>query len=123
MAKVLIVEDDPFLLKMYSKKLQVAGFEVDTASDGETGLAKIKSFLPNLVLMDIMLPKLNGLEALQRSKADPATASIPILILTNLSASTDAEEAVKKGAAGYMVKSNYSPSQVIDKVKQILGTT
>ena len=121
MAKILLVEDDPFLLKMYSKKLQVEGFEVEIAVDGEDGLNKIKSFSPDLVLMDIMLPKLNGIEALDKSKADPETKDIPILILTNLSTATDAAEAVRKGAIGYMVKSDYTPTQVIEKIKQILG--
>lgn len=120
MAKILIVEDDPFLLKMYSKKLQVEGFEVEIAKDGEEGLIKIKSFLPDLVLMDLMLPKLNGLEAIEKAKSDPATKNIPILVLSNLSATTDTEEAVKKGAIGYLIKSDYTPSQVIDKIKEIL---
>lgn len=120
MAKILIVEDDPFLLKMYIKKLQVEGFEVETAKDGEDGLAKIKSFLPDLVLMDIMLPKLSGLEAIEKAKADPLIKNIPILVLSNLSASADTETAVKKGAVGYLIKSDYTPSQVIDKIKQFL---
>ncbi|OGE29291.1 hypothetical protein A2867_05420 [Candidatus Daviesbacteria bacterium RIFCSPHIGHO2_01_FULL_40_11] len=120
MPKILIVEDDPFLLKMYAKKLQVEGFEVEIAKDGEEGLAKFKSFLPDLVLLDVMLPKLNGLEVIERVKADPETQSIPILVLSNLSATADTETAVKKGAVGYLIKSNYTPSQVIDKVKGFL---
>lgn len=120
MTKILIVEDDLFLQKMYSKKLQVEGFEVSLAQDGEEGLAKIKSFIPDLVMMDVMLPKLNGLEALERAKADPAIKDIPILILTNLSAPVDAETAVEKGAIGYMIKSDYTPTQIVAKIKQIL---
>lgn len=120
MAKILIVEDDPFLIKMYIKKLQIEGFEVESAEDGMTGLAKIKSIRPDLVIMDVMLPKMNGIEALEKSKADPETKNIPILVLTNLSTSQDAEIAVKKGAVGYMVKSDYTPSQVISRIKQIL---
>lgn len=120
MPRILIVEDDSFLLKMYSKKLQVEGYEVETAMDGEEGLQKIKSFLPNLVLMDLMLPKLNGLEAIEKAKADPAIRNIPILVLSNLSVTADTEEAVKKGAVGYLIKSDYTPSQVIDKIKEIL---
>lgn len=119
-SKILIVEDDPFLLKMYQKKFQVEGFEVEVAEDGVAGLEKMASFAPDLVLMDIMMPKLNGLEAIQKAKADPTTAKIPILVLTNLSTSTDAEAAVKKGAVGFLVKSDYTPSQVITKVKSVL---
>lgn len=120
MAKVLLVEDDQFLRKMYSKKLQVAGFETEVAGDGEEGLAKMKSFKPNLVLMDVMMPKLNGLEATSKAKADPDIKDIPILVLTNLSSSEDAQTAVKRGAVGYLVKSEYTPSQIIEKVKNII---
>lgn len=120
MSKILIVEDDPFLLKMYKKKFEVAGFEVQTATDGLSGLSKMKSFMPNLVLMDIMMPKLNGLDAIGRAKVDPAIAKIPVLVLTNLSSTTDAEAATKKGALGYLIKSDVTPSQVLAKVEQLL---
>lgn len=118
--KILIVEDDLFLLKMYKKKFEVGGFIVEIAEDGLAGLEKMKSFAPNLVLMDIMMPKLNGIEALEKAKADPEISKIPILILTNLSTASDAETAVKKGAAGFMVKSDVTPSQVVEKTKAIL---
>jgi|SRR3972149_8050101 len=120
MPKILIVEDDPFLLKMYTKKLQVEGFEVEIAKNGEEGLIKLKSFMPDLALLDVMLPKLNGLEVIERAKADPQTKNIPILVLSNLSASADTETAVKAGAVGYLIKSDYTPSQVIGKVKDLL---
>lgn len=120
MAKILIVEDDTFLLKMYGKKFEVEGFQVDTALDGEEGLAKVKTFSPDLVLMDIMLPKLNGLEAISRIKADPSTAKIPVLVLTNLSTTDDAGTAAQRGAVGVLIKSNVTPSQVVAKVKAIL---
>lgn len=120
MPKILIVEDDPFLLKMYNKKFQVEGFQVETAEDGVIGLEKMKTFAPDLVIMDVMMPKLNGLEAVEKAKTDPATSKIPILILTNLSASTDAQAAVAKGAVGFLVKSDITPAQVIAKVKTIL---
>lgn len=119
--KVLIVEDDSFLLKMYSKKFELEGFEVQTAADGADGLAKMKSFQPGLVLMDIMMPKMSGLEAMEKAKADPATRNIPVLVLTNLSTTDDAENAVKKGAVGFLVKSDVTPSQVLTKAKEILS--
>lgn len=120
MPKILIVEDDPFLLKMYSKKLQLVGYQVEIAKDGVEGLVKLKSFMPDLVLMDVMLPKLNGLEAIDRAKADPQTKNIPILVLSNLSATADTETAVKKGAVGYLIKSDYTPAQVVSKVQELL---
>lgn len=120
MAKILIVEDDAVMLKIYHKKFEIEGFEVVTASDGEAGLEKIKSEKPDLVLMDIMLPKLNGMEAIEKAKADPAISKIPIVVLTNLSTTVDADTAVKKGAAGYLIKSEVTPAQVVSKVKAIL---
>lgn len=122
MTKILLVEDDPFLLKMYQKKFQIEGFDVQTAPDGEEGLIKIKSFIPDLVLMDVMMPKLNGIDAVVKAKADPAIKNIPIVILTNLSATDDAQAAVKNGAAGYLIKSDYTPGQVVDYVKKVLNT-
>ena len=122
MVKVLIVEDDQFLSRMYGKKFQIAGFEVELASDGEDGLNKMKIFKPNIVLMDIMMPKLNGLDAITRAKADALIKDIPILVLTNLSNTDDASVAVKNGAIGYLVKSDFTPSQVVDKVKELLAS-
>ncbi len=118
--KVLIVEDDPIMAKIYIKKFQLAGFEVDSAQDGETGLNKVKTIKPDMVLMDVMLPKLNGIEAMVRAKADPDTANIPFLILTNLSTTDDADTAIKKGAVAYIVKSDVTPAQVVAKVKELL---
>lgn len=120
MAKILIVEDDPFLRKMYVKKLQIEGFDVDIATDGAEGLAKLKSFAPDLALLDVMLPKLNGLEVIDRAKADPQTKNIPILVFSNLSSAADEETAKKKGAVGFIVKSDVTPAQVVEKVKQYL---
>ncbi|TSC66407.1 MAG: sensory box histidine kinase/response regulator [Microgenomates group bacterium Gr01-1014_80] len=119
--KILIVEDDSFLLKMYSKKFELDGFEVQTAADGAEGLEKMKSFQPNLVLMDIMMPKMSGLEAMDKARQDPTTKNIPVLVLTNLSTTDDAEAAVKKGAVGFLVKSDVTPSQVLSKAKEILA--
>lgn len=120
MAKILIVEDDPFLSKMYKKKFEVGGFQVEISEDGLSALEKMKSFSPDLVLMDIMMPKLNGIEAMEKAKADPALSKIPVLVLTNLSTTADAQTAVKKGAAGFLVKSDVTPAQVVAKSKSIL---
>lgn len=121
MAKVLIVEDDQFLSKMYGKKFQLAGYEVEIAMDGQEGLSKMRLTKPNIVLMDIMMPKLNGLDAIAQAKADPLIKDIPILVLTNLSNTDDASVAVKNGAVGYLIKSDFTPTQVVDKVKEFLA--
>lgn len=122
MAKVLIVEDDQFLSKMYKRKFELAGYEVELALDGEDGLSKMRTTKPNIVLMDIMMPKLNGLDAIREAKGDPMIRNIPVMVLTNLSNTDDAAIAVKNGAIGYLVKSDFTPSQVVEKVKEIMAT-
>ncbi len=118
---LLLVEDDQALAQMYRQKLEFEGFSVDIAHDGVEGYEKMKLEHPALVLMDIMMPNLNGLEALQRAKQDPDTSKIPIVILTNLSGTADTQKALKEGAVGYIVKSELTPSEVVAKIKKILN--
>lgn len=121
--KALLVEDDPFLLKMYQKKFEVANFEVQLARDGEEGIQQAKKFLPDIIMMDIMMPKVNGIQALERLKSDPTFADTPIVILTNLSSTDDAGVAIQKGAIQYLVKSDYTPAQIVAVATKILNGT
>src|SRR3989338_6525425 len=122
MAKILLVEDDPLMIRMYQRKLSSDGYNVDLAVNGEEGLVKIRSFRPDLVLLDIMMPKLNGLQVLERVKSDPTIAAIPVVILTNLGGSQeDIERGLELGAVAYLVKSAYRPDQVLAKVKEVLA--
>lgn len=121
MAKILLVDDDPLLVRMYQIKFENDGFEVVSASDGEDSLQKAQDLQPDLILMDIMMPKMNGLEALEKLKASGATKKIPVIMLTNVSGSdTDNEKGLELGAIAYMVKSNYLPKEVVQKVREIL---
>lgn len=121
MAKILIIEDDPLMSRMYEKIFKFEGFEVDVAINGEEGLEKVKTGNPNLVLLDIMMPRMNGIQVLEKLKFDPATKAVPVVILTNLAGEKDAEEALSKGAVRYIVKSSYEPKQVTNIVKEILA--
>jgi len=121
MTKILIVEDDPLMSRMYQKIFKFEGFDVDFALNGEEGLDKIRTVKPTLVLLDIMMPKMNGLEVLDKVKLDPATKDIPIIMLTNLAGTQDAEAALTKGAVKYIIKSEYEPKQVVNMVKEILA--
>lgn len=122
MPKILLVEDDSLMLRMYQRKLVSDGYEVEVAINGEEGLVKIRSFRPDLMLLDIMMPKLNGLQVLERMKADPTTAKIPVIILTNLGGSQeDIERGLELGAVAYLVKSAYRPDEVVAKVKEVLS--
>jgi CheY-like chemotaxis protein len=121
MAKILIVEDDPLMSRMYQKIFTFEGYAVEMAGDGEEGLEKARSSKPTLMLMDIMMPKMNGLEALEKLKADPETKAIPVIMLTNLAGQQDAETALSKGAIKYIIKSEYDPKQVANMIKEILA--
>lgn len=122
MAKILLVDDDPLLVRMYQKKLENDGYEVATADDGQVALAKIGLFKPDLVLLDIMMPKINGYQVLQQLKANPQTVHIPVVLLTNVGSSEgDVEKGMELGAVAYLVKAGSRPSVVVAKVKEILG--
>lgn len=121
MAKILIIEDDPLMLRMYKKIFEFEKYEVETATNGEEGLAKVKSVNPTLILLDIMMPKMNGIQVLEKLKADSSTKSIPVVILTNLSGQADAETALKMGAVKYIVKSEYKPEEVTKLIKGVLA--
>jgi len=126
MAKVLIIDDDQLLVTMYERKFRKDGLEVITALNGGDGLKKIKEEKPALVLLDIMMPKMNGLEVLGEVKKDPEIKNIPVILLTNLardSGEEDIEKGLELGAVTYLVKSQLRPSQVVVKVKEILAAT
>lgn len=121
MTKILIIEDDELISNMYKEIFKFDSFEVDVAGDGQEGLDKVPNFKPNLILLDVMMPKMNGLEVLEHLKANPETKAIPVVMLTNLSGQHDAETALQKGAVKYIVKSQYDPKQISEMVKQILA--
>ena len=123
MAKILIVEDDPLMLRMYQKIFTLEQYQVSTATNGEEALEVLRneSEKPALILMDIMMPKMNGLDALDKLKANPDTQSIPVVMLTNLAGQQDAETALLKGAVKYIVKSEHEPKAIVDMIKEILA--
>lgn len=123
MTKILITEDDPLMLRMYQKIFTLEHYEVEIATNGEEALEKVRAAAekPSLILLDIMMPKMNGLEALDKLKANPDTQKIPVVMLTNLAGQQDAEEALLKGAVKYIIKSEYEPKQVVDMVKEVLA--
>lgn len=118
---ILITEDDPLMSRMYQKIFTFEGYEVVMAENGEVGLEKAKLEKPTIILLDIMMPKMNGLEMLEKLKLDPASKSIPVIMLTNLAGEKDAEMALSKGAVKYIVKSEYEPKQIVEMVKEILA--
>lgn len=119
-AHVLIVEDDAFLAEIYQKKFEMEGFKVSTANNGEKGLADMKKKMPDVVLLDVLLPKMDGFAVLDAAKADAKTKNIPIILLTNLGQKDDVQKGLQKGAEDYLIKTHFKPSEVVDKVRKVL---
>ena len=121
MAKtILVIEDDKFLRELISRKLTGEGFDVLEAVDGEEGIKKIKEGKPDLVLLDLILPGIDGFEVLTRVRDDPAVSSIPIIILSNLGQREEVEKGLKLGAIDYLIKAHFTPGEIIEKIKNVL---
>ena len=121
MAKlILIIEDDKFLRELISQKLLKEGYDIDQAVDGEEGLKKIKEVSPALVLLDLILPGIDGFEVLTKMKQDPVSAEIPVIILSNLGQKEDVEKGMTIGASDYLIKAHFTPGEIIEKIKNIL---
>jgi two-component system, OmpR family, response regulator ResD len=119
--KILIVEDDQFLREFYQELLQGEGFQVDAAEDGEVGLTKAKLGGYSLILLDIMMPKKDGLQVLRELKlAPPSTPNGPIVVLTNLGQDVIIKQCFEMGAIGYLIKSSMNPDQVLTEVHSYL---
>lgn len=117
---ILIIEDEQTILKAIQIALEEAGFTVQTAIDGENGEESAKSNKPDLIFLDIILPRKNGLDVLRELKADESTRHIPVVLLTNLSDTETVSQGVALGARGYLVKANYSIDEVVAKAKEVL---
>lgn len=120
---ILIVEDDQFLRDLLAKKLIDEGFEVETAIDGQEGLEKIRQVKPSLILLDIMLPTIDGFEIMRQIKQgnDKTVMNIPVVMLTNLGQESDIQKGKELGAVDYLVKANFTTDEIIQKVRNVLG--
>jgi DNA-binding response OmpR family regulator len=120
-AKILIIEDDRYISKMYQLKLSLDGFDVQVAENGRIGVEKVKEFNPDIILTDILMPELDGFEVIKKVKAEEESKSTPILIMSNLGQEDHIKKGMELGALGYIVKSQYTPSKVVDKIKEVLA--
>ncbi len=118
--KILIVEDEAILLTALSEELRQAGFQVEGAKDGVEGLEKTSAYKPDLILMDLVMPRMDGITALKTLKANPETKDVPIVILTNLSDYDKISDALSLGAMDYLVKANYRLEELVTKIKTVL---
>jgi len=121
MAKtILIIEDDKFLRELIAQKLSKEDYGVSEAIDGEEGLSKVKEEKPDLILLDLILPGIDGFEVLSQIKKDPALSLIPVIILSNLGQKEDVEKGRKLGAVDYLIKAHFTPGEIIEKIKNVL---
>jgi len=120
--KVAIIEDDSFISNMYKTKLKLAGYDVKTAYDGEEGLKLIDEFKPDLVLMDLMMPNMSGVAALERLKEEILAGKFKVIALTNMGDDDTISNVKKMGVSDYIVKADVTPTQVEQRVRKVLET-
>ncbi len=120
MKSILLIEDDPFLIEIYTTKLKEAGFSIEVARDGKEGLRKIKEKRPDLLVLDIVLPQIDGWEILKQIKEKIGFKDLKVVILSNLGQKNEVEKGLKLGATKYLIKAHYTPSEVIEEVKKVL---
>lgn len=119
--KILLVEDDSFLASMFATKFEAEGFTVLHAADGEEGVKMAEKNLPSIILLDILMPKMDGFEALHRLKQDPNLVHIPVVMLSNLGRKEDVERCLKEGAVDFLIKAHFVPGEAVKKIKKILN--
>ena len=120
MIHMLLIEDDTFLGNIYKTKFEIEGFKVSVSENGEAGLSDAKKKKPDVILLDILLPKMDGFTVLKHLKEDDSVKEIPVILLTNLGQKDDVEKGLEMGAADYLIKAHFKPSEVLNKVKKVL---
>lgn len=113
----MIVEDDSFVMDIYATKLSHEGFEISEAINGLEALKKLSVERPDMILLDIIMPYMNGLEFLEQVKKDDTLKDIPVILLSNLSQKEDIDKGMELGAVDYLIKSHFTPSEVMEKIK------
>lgn len=120
MTKIVIIEDDPTISQMYRMKFEADGFDVRMAANGRIGVDAVKSFRPDVILLDIQMPEMDGAEALEHIRADEFSKETPVIVLTNLGEEEAPPEMRLLGIHSYIVKANYTPRQVVAQVKEVI---
>ena len=118
---ILIIEDDKFLRELIVSKLIKENYNIVTAVDGEEGIKKVKEEKPDLILLDLILPGIDGFEVLSQIKSDSTVSLIPVIILSNLGQREDIERGLTLGANDYLIKAHFTPNEIVAKIKQLLS--
>lgn len=119
--KILLVEDDEMLVTMYTDKFKREGYEVQSALNGSDGLKLASSYRPDVILLDVVMPKMDGFTVLKKLKKKMDTKDIPVILLTNLGQEEDVKKGKELGAEDYYIKANHTPAQIVEKVKSTIG--
>ena len=123
MKSILLIEDDPFLIDIYTTKLRDSGFSIETATDGREGLKKLREKKFDILVLDIVLPKIDGWEMLEKIKNAPhqyGGGRLKIIVLSNLGQNEEVEKGLRLGAEKYLIKAHYAPSEVVEEIKKVL---
>jgi DNA-binding response OmpR family regulator len=123
MTKIAIIEDDPVISQMYRMKFEADGFDVQLANNGKRGVALVAVFSPDIILLDLSMPEMDGAEALAIIRKSESSKNIPVIILTNLGEEESPKEIRALGIHSYIVKADLTPRQVVQRVKEALGTS
>ncbi|PIP26861.1 MAG: response regulator [Candidatus Moranbacteria bacterium CG_4_9_14_3_um_filter_40_7] len=118
--KIMVVEDDSFVMDIYQTKLSQEGYEVIQAENGVEAFKKLETKIPDLILLDIIMPYMDGLQMLKKIKLEEKLKNIPVILLTNLSQKENIDEGLGLGAEGYLIKSHFTPSEVLEKIKKYI---
>ncbi|MEK7519044.1 MAG: response regulator [Patescibacteria group bacterium] len=117
---VALIEDDPLIAEMYTTKFTKEGYDIRHAADGAEGLAMVKKQKPDIILLDIIMPKMDGFQVLTELRKDASFKNTPVIMLTNLGQEEDVKKGRELGATDYFIKTNFTPAAIVDKVKGIL---
>ncbi|MFH1509959.1 MAG: response regulator [Candidatus Nealsonbacteria bacterium] len=121
MKKIILVEDDPFLIDIYGTKLKESGFELEIISNGSEVISKVKEIKPDIVILDIVLPQMDGWEILKCLRAEESLKYLKIIILSNLGQREEVDKGIALGATGYLIKAHFTPSEVVEEIKKHLN--
>lgn len=121
-AKIFLAEDDPLMRRMYGRAFKAAGYALQEAADGEAAITMLEGMdpMPDVILLDIMMPKKSGFDVLRAVKEHKKLKKVPVILLSNLSGADDAKKGIELGAELFMVKSEYSPKQVIEAMEKVM---
>ena len=121
MKRILLIEDEEILINLLEKKLIQEGYEVSIAKDGEEGLKRMREINPDLILLDIMMPKMGGFEVMEEMNKESELKKIPVVIISNSGQPVELDQAIKLGAKDWLIKTEFDPQEVIDKVEKQIG--